>query len=73
MVVQPLCPASSIGGATNSGSDGCNVINLYNMGDIKFHRSSVERMRLSVQNYTGVQIVPQLSKTVNSVQVAARR
>ena len=72
-MVQPLCPATSIGGATNSGSDGCNVINLYNMGDIKFLRSSVERMRLSVQNYTGVQIVPQLSKIVNSVQVAARR
>ncbi len=73
MVVQPLWPASSIGGATNSGSDGCNVINLYNMGDIKLYRSSVERMRLSVQNPVSVQIVPQLSKIVNSVRVAARR
>jgi len=72
-VVQPLWPASSIGGATNSGSDGCNVINLYNMGDIKLYRSSVERMRLSVQNPVSVQIVPQLSKIVNSVRVAARR
>jgi hypothetical protein len=65
MVVQPLWPASSIGGATNSGSDGCNVINLYNMGDIKLYRSSVERMRLSVQNPVSVQIVPQLSNIVN--------
>ncbi len=73
MVVQPLCPASSIGGATNSGSDGCNVINPYKMDDIKPYHSSVERMRLSVQNHTGVQIVPQLSKIVNSVRVAAHR
>ena len=72
-MVQPLWPASSIGGATNSGSDGCNVINLYNMGDIKLYRSSVERMRLSGQNPVSVQIVPQLSKIVNSVRVAARR
>ena len=73
MIISFLTLASSIGRATNSGSDGCKVINLYNMGHIKFRRSSVKRMRLSVQNYASVQTVPQLSKIVNSVRVAAHR